>query len=507
MPVLIRSAQRAMTIAQAQGDGRPRTASGVLLTLGGRQTKAGQWVDRDRALTVGALYAGVAYIADIVAVLPLHVYRRVANGNREQLRSPNEQYIWGRPNPEVNRFTFWQTVLMQLTLHGNAYLYVNDVGARRTLWPVDPERVAVKRGPDGKKFFLIDQKEVERPLLDNGSMVHLIGPSIDGLQGLSIVQLMAQTLGLSLGAEEYAARFYSNQSAPGGYFGTEQALNAAQAKEFLDGWEATHQGPANAHKVALVTRGMKWMTTTLKPEDLQLIDARKFQVSDVARFLRMPEFLLGSHDKESSWGSGIFEIIRGMFTFRVDPLLANLEQSISDEFLGALPNGYVKFERKAFMRMDPKSQAEYLQIKKRNGVLSANEWRELDDDEPLAGQMGNQYTVEQNMALLNEDGTATPISGGASGETAAAPAMTESEKWNALGSNIRSGFEPDASLEALGLPAVDHTGLLPVTLQSQAAAEAAPAPAAAAPRATRTRRVVERDEVGRIVAVIEEVAG
>ena len=35
---------------------------------------------------------------------------------------------------------------------------------------------------------------------------------------------------------------------------------------------------------------------------------------------------------------------------------------------------------------------------------------------------------------------------------------------------IRSGFKPEASLEAVGLDPIDHFGLLPVTLQSGAQA-------------------------------------
>jgi Phage portal protein, SPP1 Gp6-like len=43
---------------------------------------------------------------------------------------------------------------------------------------------------------------------------------------------------------------------------------------------------------------------------------------------------------------------------------------------------------------------------------------------------------------------------------------------NAVGVGIRSGFEPDAMLKAVGVSPIDHTGLLPVTLQSEAKANA-----------------------------------
>lgn len=39
------------------------------------------------------------------------------------------------------------------------------------------------------------------------------------------------------------------------------------------------------------------------------------------------------------------------------------------------------------------------------------------------------------------------------------------DRVNAAGILIRSGFDPAASLAAVGLPPVAHTGLLPVTVK------------------------------------------
>lgn len=56
------------------------------------------------------------------------------------------------------------------------------------------------------------------------------------------------------------------------------------------------------------------------------------------------------------------------------------------------------------------------------------------------------------------------------------------QRANAVGILIRSGFTPEASLAAAGLSSIQHTGLLPVTLQSEAAANAAPTGAQAEPQ-------------------------
>ena len=47
------------------------------------------------------------------------------------------------------------------------------------------------------------------------------------------------------------------------------------------------------------------------------------------------------------------------------------------------------------------------------------------------------------------------------------PPPTLRERVDGVGVLIRAGFEPAASLTALGLPAIPHTGILPVTVQPE----------------------------------------
>ena len=42
--------------------------------------------------------------------------------------------------------------------------------------------------------------------------------------------------------------------------------------------------------------------------------------------------------------------------------------------------------------------------------------------------------------------------------------MTLRDRVNMAGILVRAGFEPSATLAALDLPAIDHTGLVPITV-------------------------------------------
>ena len=49
----------------------------------------------------------------------------------------------------------------------------------------------------------------------------------------------------------------------------------------------------------------------------------------------------------------------------------------------------IRFNLDSILRADFKSRQEGLQIQRRNGVISANEWREIEGKNPLKDAQGN----------------------------------------------------------------------------------------------------------------------
>jgi HK97 family phage portal protein len=365
-----------------------------LLSVFRAKGATGKWVSRDTALTISALYRAAKIFADVAAGMPIHTYSTNPDGSKRPVKQPAHSFIWGRPNPEANRFVFWNTVFGHLLLNGNGIFYVVGVPDQPTrraveLWPIDPNRVDIKRAPDGTKMYVIDGITPAKDWTNGGEIVHVQGWGTDGLKGLSLVQLGAMGFGLALAAEEFAAGFFGKGSLPGGYLASDQPLSAAQAKELSDKWEELHRGAENAHRLAVLGKGTKWMTTSLDMGDAQVIEARKFQVADVSRWTGIPEHLLGSHDKQSSWGTGLSEQNRGLLTYTIDPSLVNVELTVSDELLRPA-SVYMKFERAGLLRGTPKEQADVFGVYRQNGIMSPNEIRALLDMEPREG--GDDYS-------------------------------------------------------------------------------------------------------------------
>ena len=425
MTALARATRNVVSLRAAPQIGaQPRgVVADFMSYFGGR--RAGKWVDRDTAMTIGAFWSGANIIADLVSSLPVDTFAKTAAGARRAVELESEAFIWRRPNPEVTRAAFWGTVALQYVVHNQAFLYARPVEATDPetrqkyrypveLWPVDPQRVRSGRDDAGLRSYIIDGVTAAKHWSDGGEIVHIPGAGFDGESCPSTLRLMAQSLGIALAAEEFDASVLGNWASPtGGYLSTEQPLTAQQAYDVGKQWVQPDEdgnakvGSAGAGGLRVLGRGTKWMSTSLSPNDVKLLETRQFRVSDIARWLRIPEWLLASHDKESSWGSGIAEQTRALLRFRIDPILIRFEQVVSDVLL-ARQNHYMKFNRNALLSMSPKEQADVLAIEKANGVINGDDWAALKDYDPIPDGIGRIYTVSANMVEVTKDGLKAP---------------------------------------------------------------------------------------------------
>lgn len=366
------------------------------------RTKAGVTVDETSAMTVSAVYRAVQLVASTIGSLPLHVYEtQPDDGARERVTYAEDEYLWGRPNPEVTRSAFWETVIGHEVMSGNAFLWVglNTDGDPLELWPVAPQRVRVGRDDEGRKVYTVDGEVPFRDYRDGGEIIHVMGFSLNGLLGISPVRQMALTIGLAKAAEDFAATLFAQGTTLGGILHTDQQLEPAQAQEFARRWDAAHSGLRNAQRTAVMTHGLRWEPTMINPEDAQMLATRQFQVAEIARMFGVPEHLIGSHDKQSSWGQGLEVNNRAFVQFTLGPHIIRFEQAITDALLPS--SRYVKFAVEGLLRGTAMEQANYLDRLLRMGVLSPNQIAALLDF-PGIGVAGDLHLAPLNMARLEQ---------------------------------------------------------------------------------------------------------
>lgn len=372
--------------------------------LGG--SNSGVAVDELRAMQTSAVYACVKILAETVASLPLHLYKKGKDGKNEQAEQhPLFCCLYESPNEEMTSFEFRETMMTSVLLWGNAYArIIRKKGHVSELWYLKPQNMTVERDSVTHriKYTYSDDVTNQTVVYRPDQVFHLKGLSLDGVKGISPISQAREAVGLALATEEYGAKFFGNGARPGGVLEHPGILK--DPERLRESWNKVYQGTRNSHKVAVLEEGLKYHSIGIAPEDAQFLETRKYQVNEICRIFRVPPHLVG--DLERATFSNIEHQSIEFVQHTIRPWLVRWEQEISRSLLNESERllYFARFNVDGLLRGDYKSRMEGYAIGRQNGWLSINDIRRLEDMSLVsADKGGDEYLVNGNMTAAKID--------------------------------------------------------------------------------------------------------
>lgn len=440
---------------------QPLTSLALLAALGGAHAYTGKHVNPQTAMQNATVFACVRVISETIATLPLIMYRRLSRGKERAPDHPLWRVLHDEPNPEMSSVEFWEALVAHVLLWGNAYAEVQlDGGGRvRRLWPLRPDRTKPIRLQSGELAYEVTLATGERRTLRADQVLHIRGLGFDGRLGYSVIALARETIGLSMAAEEYAGRFYANDSSPAAVLQHPGNLSPKAQDNLAISWEAKHGGLENKHRLAILEEGMTYKATGIPPKDAQFIESRQFQANEILKWFRVQPHKVGELDR-ATWGN-IEHLAIEHVTDTLRPWTVRIEKAINRALLTRQEQDtyFAEFLLDGLLRGDSATRYQAYSI----GFgkwLSANEIRERENMNPMEG--GDE------LAMAAGDG-------GAPEEQP----LTLGDRAEAVGALVRAGYKQADAARVVGLPPMEDWCAPPVTVQSPAALEepAQPAPA------------------------------
>lgn len=370
---------------------------------GNASTGSGVRVTESNVLQITAVWACVRVISETVGSLPLFVYKRVGSANDRERNDSHPLYplLHVAPNSDMSAMAFRETLTMHLLTWGNGYAEIKRDNAGRPieLSPILPSLVQIERSLSGELVYVIREPsnpriEANRILGEN--MLHISGPSPDGVVGYSPVTLAREMLGLTKAGEQYAANVYGNDSRPSGVLTHPMHLEPEAAKQLKSDWEGMYKGASNAGKTAVLEEGMTFNAMSFPPEDAQMLESRQFQTEEVARWFNVPP-----HKIQHLLRATFSNIEQQQISFSTDtirPWLVRWEQEMQRKLFNADDDSFSEHVLDALLRGDSLSRAQSLEIQFRNGVRSPNEWRAIENLNAFDG--GDKHYRQMNMTAI-----------------------------------------------------------------------------------------------------------
>jgi HK97 family phage portal protein len=372
----------------------------------GGQTWAGRVVNEQRALQMTTLWSCVSLISDTVSQLPVTL-NRGQGPTRQRMADPK---LLTNPYGDTTWPEWIGMEMASCLLRGNAYGVVVERDAKMVptqIMPLHPDEIWLKdEGWGGwgnvplstlAPIWLVRGQEVPRT-----DIFHVPGFKLPGsrsIEGLSPIGYARQTIGLALGAEEFAARFFGDGASPSGILTTDAVLDGDYAEKIQQKWLENHG--QRQRKPAVLGAGLKWQAISITPEESQFLATIGAKNEEIAGFYRCPPHMVGLANKTSNWGTGVEENMLQFAQFTLGIWLVRFEAALSA--LYPKPQ-YVKFNLNALLRAKTLERFQAYTLARQGGWENIDDVRAHEDEPPLPEGKGQDYLQPLNFAPIPPGG-------------------------------------------------------------------------------------------------------
>jgi HK97 family phage portal protein len=376
-------------------------------TRGGSSSYSGKLVTSDSALESAAVYACVKIIAEDIGGLPFIPYERSADGEtlEKAYGHPLYECLHDQPNPVMSAGEFREALTARALLGMDGFAKIERIGGKIYLWPITGT-VELAYNEKNVLSYITDKGTANEKTYAREEIFHLKGFTLDGAKGDDILSRARHAIGLGLAADEYAGRFFANDASPGVILSRPATagvtpLTPDNVKLIKQAWSAWHRGSARSHEPAVLQDGMTATRMDPDHQKLQLIESRKYQITEAARIYRMPLHKLAELDRSTNNNiehQGIEYVSHGLGPWRrrweeaVHRCLLSHEERYHPN---GRPRMYAEFNVEAMLRGDLAAQTSSWTALLEKGPLSINEVRGFLNLNPIEG--GDKHYVQLNM--------------------------------------------------------------------------------------------------------------
>lgn len=344
-------------------------------SLFGNESAAGKVVTLESALQLPAVWSCIRISAQGASSLPRALYRRAADGGRDRVDDDLADVILENPNRDQTGQEFWEMAISWLLADGNAYIEKETFGRRLIELRVLPSNRTAPVRKDGELVYRYADEE-RREDIPRDRIMHLRGFGFGGDKGISPIRMGVQSIGAAIAADESAGKMFGNGLQAAGVVKSDQQLDAEQRKQIGEILRE-FAGSSRAGKTLVLEAGLEYQQISLNPEDAQMLETRRFNIEEIARWFGVPPILIGhAAQGQTMWGSGVEQILLAWLALGINPLCRRIEARIQKDLLRQRDRKlYAEFNREGLLQMDSKAKAEFLSSMVQNGLMSRNEGR------------------------------------------------------------------------------------------------------------------------------------
>jgi HK97 family phage portal protein len=368
-------------------------------SLIGSDSGTGITVNQATALKLSAVFGSVRNLAEDIAKLPIHLMEE-KDGKRLKVNTNASYLVNMAPNEIMNPFDMKQALIACAAMWGNGYAHIR--------------RDALGQ-PEGLDFYhptTVNPQKVNRRIyylipgvgtVSADDVIHIKGMNFNGVKGMSIVAYAAESMGVSLAAQRFGAKFFGNGANMQGFFSSPNSLSQTAYDRLKESLIKKNEGLEKSHKTQLLEEGITYNRIGIPPNDAQFLQTREFGIDEICRWFRMPPHKLMHMGRATH--ANVEHMAMEYVTDTLMPWITRLEEEFNKKLLTEeqKKTQYFKVNVNALLRGDSAARAEMYKSLWGIAAINANEIRELEEMNSQGAQ-GDKYYVPLNSIPADQAG-------------------------------------------------------------------------------------------------------
>lgn len=302
----------------------------------------------DYLTTSNNVYVCANLRADLLASLPLRLYRAVRGGASEVTRGELYELV-KKPNPHWSFSRLIKMTEISLCLWGEAFWFLErgkNKGPVREIWwgRADCVKVHPHQTEYVSKFVYYPRGLGNAIEFDPDEVVWFRFPNpIDEFEGLSPLAASKIAADVASAAMKSNKNIFEHGLNVGGFIIPKAGytLSEEQAKMLEEQLERRFRGADKAHRCGVFRFEVQWQQPNLTPKDAQFLEALRFSQEEVARAYRVPLDLIGGQRTYENYNTAM----KAIWTNCIIPEAAFIADEINRQLVPLFRGvDFVKFD-------------------------------------------------------------------------------------------------------------------------------------------------------------------